>query len=138
MFYAVLTLHLLAVASKLAVLFFIPRLKDVEQVRRLYTAYRKWDIVADVLLWATGLAFFFVTSFAFLMQWWLIISMLLYTFVFYMFKRFLMRGLAEVAESRKVFAEKELKTLRFQNLCVGIFSVFLIGCIAVMMMTKPF
>ena len=138
MFYVVLTLHLLAVASKLAILFFIPRLKDVEQVRRLHAAYRKWDIVADVLLWATGLAFFFVTSFAFLMQWWLILSMLLYTFVFYMLKRFLMRGLAEVAESRKVFAEKELKTLRFQNLCVGIFSVFLIGCIAVMMMTKPF
>ncbi|BAU28004.1 hypothetical protein DFP93_10179 [Aneurinibacillus soli] len=138
MFYAVLTLHLVAVVSKLAILFFIPRLKTVEQVRRLYTAYRKWDIVADVLLWATGLAFFFVTSFAFLLQWWLIVSMLLYTFVFYLLKRFLMRGLAEVAESRKVFADKELKSLRFQNVCVGIFSVFLIGCIGVMMMTKPF
>jgi hypothetical protein len=55
-----------------------------------------------------------------------------------MMKRFLMRGLTEVANSRKIHAEKELKTLRFQNLCVGLFSVFLMGCIAFMMINKPF
>ncbi|KIV52610.1 hypothetical protein AM501_28975 [Aneurinibacillus migulanus] len=138
MFYVVLTFHLLGVAAKLAVLFLIPRLKDVEQTRSFLVTYRKLDITADIILWGTGLAFFFVTSFQYLMQMWLLVSMLLYMFVFYMLKRFLMRGLREVADSRKVHAEKELKTLRFQNLCVGIFSIFLMGCIAFMMMNKPF
>ncbi|MFT9846142.1 hypothetical protein [Aneurinibacillus sp. REN35] len=134
----VLTLHLLAVTAKLAVLFLIPRLKDVEQTKRFLVFYRKLDWTADIALWVTGLAFFFVTSFQYLMQMWLIVSMLLYMFVFYMLKRFLMRGLKEVANSRKVHAEKELKSLRFQNVCVGLFSLFLMGCIAFMMMNKPF
>lgn len=138
MFYVVLTLHLLAVTAKLAVLFLIPRLKDVEQTKRFLVFYRKLDLTADIALWGTGLAFFFVTSFQYLMQMWLIVSMLLYMFVFYMLKRFLMRGLKEVANSRKVHAEKELKSLRFQNVCVGLFSLFLMGCIAFMMMNKPF
>jgi uncharacterized membrane protein len=138
LFYFVLTFHLLAVTAKLAVLFLIPRLKNVEQTRRFLVMYRKLDRTADIVLWGTGLAFFFVTSFQYLMQMWLIVSMLLYMFVFYMLKRFLMRGLEEVANSRKIHAEKELKTLRFQNLCVGLFSIFLIACIAFMMMNKPF
>ncbi|MBN6185570.1 hypothetical protein JQN58_01050 [Aneurinibacillus sp. BA2021] len=138
MFYVVLILHLLAVTAKLAVLFLIPRLKDVEQTRRFLVFYRKLDRTADIALWGTGLAFFFVTSFQYLMQMWLIVSMLLYMFVFYMLKRFLMRGLEEVANSRKIHAEKELKSLRFQNICVGLFSIFLMGCIAFMMMNKPF
>ncbi|AMA73268.1 MULTISPECIES: hypothetical protein [Aneurinibacillus] len=138
MFYVVLTFHLLAITAKLAVLFLIPRLRSVEQTRRFLATYRKLDCAADVVLWSTGIAFFFVTSFQYLMQMWLIVSMLLYMFVFYMMKRFLMRGLVEVANSRKIYAEKELKTLRFQNLCVGLFSIFLMGCIAFMMMNKPF
>jgi hypothetical protein len=138
LFKFVLFLHLLAVASKLVVLFLIPRLKNVEQTKRFLVKYKKIDLAADIVLWTTGLAFFFVTSFAYLMQMWMLVSMLLYMFVFYMLKRFLMRGLKEVAESQKIHAEKELKSLRFQNVCVGIFSVFLIGCIGVLMMTKPF
>ncbi len=138
MFSIVLTLHLIAVIAKLAVLFLIPRLKDVEQTRRFLATYRKFDRAADLLLWASGIAFFFVTSLAYLMQMWMLVSILLYMFVFYMIKRFLMRGLREVADSRKLYAEKELKSLRFQNVCVGLFSVFLMGCIAVMMITKPF
>jgi uncharacterized membrane protein SirB2 len=138
LFYFVLSFHLLAVAAKLAVLFLIPRLKDVEQTQRFLVTYRKLDRVADIVLWGTGLAFFFVTSFQYLLQMWLLVSMLLYMFVFYMLKRFLMRGLQEVANSRKIHAEKELKTLKFQNLCVGLFSLFLMGCIAFMMVNKPF
>ncbi|WP_047151054.1 DUF2269 family protein [Aneurinibacillus tyrosinisolvens] len=138
MFYFVLTFHLLAVAAKLAVLFLIPGLKSVEQTKRFLGIYRKTDRYADIVLWATGLGFFFVTSFQYLMQMWMLVSMLLYMFVFYMLKRFLMRGLTEVAESKKLHAEKELKSLRFQNLCVGLFSIFIMGCIAFMMITKPF
>lgn len=138
MFHIILTIHMLAVALKLVVLFMIPRIKDVEQAKRFIHTYRKIDISADVVLWSTGLGFFFVTTFEYLLQPWMLISMLIYTLIFYAMKKILMRGVQRVAESGKLYAEKEIKELRTQNVCVAIFIVASLAGIGYLMVNKPF
>lgn len=133
-----MTLHLLAVIGKLAILFVIPRLKSAEQAQRTLNSYKKMDIWLETLLWSTGLGFFFVSSFAYLMQLWMIVSMLLYVLAFYIVKRILLRGLQNVVDSGKVFAEKELRTLRVQNGCVAIFILCSLAGIGYLMVVKPF
>lgn len=138
LFSFVLIIHLAAVTGKLFPLFRIPRLKDVEQTKEFLKSYKKIDIMADILLWATGLAFFFVTTFEYLLQPWLITSMLIYVLIFYMMKKILLRGMNQVVESGKLYAEKELKTLRTQNICIAIFIVASLAAIGYLMVNKPF
>lgn len=138
MFYLVLTVHLLAVAGKLVPLFVIPRLKNVEQTQKLFQTYKKTDLLADVVLWITGLGFFFVSSFEYLLQPWLIISMLIYVVIFYITKKILVRGMGSVVESGKLYAEKELKILRTQSYCLAIFILASLAAIGYLMVNKPF
>jgi Zn-dependent protease with chaperone function len=138
MFYTILVLHLLAVSAKLIVLLKIPRLKNAEQTKQFLQSYRKWDITADVMIWITGLSFFFVTTFAYLMQTWLLVSMFLYMLIFFVMKKVLIRGLNKVVDSGKVHAETELKTLRVQNVCIAVFMLASLAGIGYLMATKPF
>ncbi len=138
MFYLVLTIHLLAVAGKLIPLFVIPRLRNVEQTQRLFQTYKKTDVFADIVLWITGLGFFFVSSFEYVLQPWLIISMLIYVVIFYITKKILVRGMNSVVESGKLYAEKELKILRTQSYCLAIFIVVSLATIGYLMVNKPF
>lgn len=137
-FYLILGFHLFAVTIKLGLLFLIPRLQDVAQVQAFLGKYTKWDSIANWLLWLTGGAMVLTTSLEYLLQLWLLVSMLLYMIVFWIVKRVVLRSLQQVAASKKVHAHEEMKRLRFENLCVT-FTVFgLLAAIGTLMMTKPF
>lgn len=138
LFFLILALHLLAVTVKLGLLFLIPRLKNVADVQSFLVKYKKWDSLANWLLWITGAALIFTTSLQYLLQTWLIVSMLLYVIIFWIVKKVVLRGLEQIAASKKVHAQAELKKLRFENFCVAITVVGLLGAIGAMMMTKPF
>lgn len=138
LFYLILSFHLFAVTVKLGLLFLIPRLQNVTQVQSFLFKYKKWDSAANWLLWLTGAAMVFTTSLEYLLQMWLLVSMLLYMLVFWIVKKVVMRGLQQVATSKKVHAHEELKKLRFENLCVIVTVFGLLAAIGTIMMTKPF
>ncbi|MFC4769574.1 DUF2269 family protein [Effusibacillus consociatus] len=136
-FYLILGLHLLAVAFKLGLLFLIPRLKNVEQVQSFLGRYKKMDSAANWCLWLTGGAMVFTTSLEYLLQMWLLVSMLIYMIIFWVVKRVVVRGMEEIAASKKIHAHEELRKLRIENLCVGVVVFILLMSIGTLMMTKP-
>jgi hypothetical protein len=138
LFYIILVFHLIAVLIKLGVLFYIPTLKDVTQIKSFLGVYKKIDRWADIVLWASGAGMVLATSWRLLMQMWLLVSMLIYVLIFYIIKRVVLRRMEKIVASNKVFARDEIKTLRFENYCVIIASVILFGAIGTLMMTKPF
>lgn len=138
LFYIILVFHLIAVVVKLGVLFYIPRLKDVMQIKNFLGYYKKIDRWADIILWATGAGMILATSWRLLLQMWLLVSMLIYVLIFYIIKRVVMRRMQQIVESNKVFAREEIATLRFENYCVIVACVILFGAIGGLMMTKPF
>jgi hypothetical protein len=138
LFYIILVFHLIAVLIKLGVLFYIPTLKDVTQIKSFLGVYKKVDRWADIVLWASGAGMVLATSWRLLLQMWLLVSMLIYVLIFYIIKRVVLRRMEKIVASNKVFARDEIKTLRFENYCVIIASVILFGAIGTLMMTKPF
>lgn len=138
LFYIILVFHLIAVLIKLGVLFYIPTLKDVTQIKSFLGVYKKIDRWADIVLWASGAGMVLATSWRLLLQMWLLVSMLIYVLIFYIIKRVVLRRMEKIVASNKVFARDEIKTLRFENYCVIIASVILFGAIGTLMMTKPF
>lgn len=137
LFYLILGFHLAAVFVKLAVLFYIPRLKDVESIRKFLGTYKKIDRFADYFLWATGIGMILVTSIEMLLQVWLLVSMFLYMLIFMIVKRVIVRRMEKILASNKLYARDEIKTLRFENWCVIVSAIILLGAIGTMMMTKP-
>ncbi|HEU4965234.1 MAG TPA: hypothetical protein VFV52_15505 [Bacilli bacterium] len=137
LFYTILVLHLIAVFTKLAVLFYIPRLKDVEAIRNFLGTYKKIDRYADTFLWATGIGMVLATSIQLLLQVWLLVSMFLYLLIFVIVKRVVVRRMEQILASNKVYAREEIKRLRFENYCVIVAAVLLLGAIGSLMMTKP-
>ncbi|MDI3328622.1 MAG: DUF2269 family protein [Alicyclobacillaceae bacterium] len=137
-FYILLAFHLGAVAVKLAVLFYVPRLKDVRQIRAFLGTYRRLDWITDWVLWLTGAGFFFVTSWEYLLQLWLLVSMLIYLLIFIMIKKVVIGGMQRIAQTKKLHAYEEVSRLRFENLCTGVAVAGLLGMIAYLMITKPF
>ncbi|MGZ4032797.1 MAG: hypothetical protein ACXVP2_11635, partial [Tumebacillaceae bacterium] len=127
LFYSILVFHLLAVIVKLGVLFYIPTLKDVMQIKNFLGIYKKIDRWADIILWASGAGMVLATSWRLLLQMWLLVSMLIYVLIFYIIKRVVLRRMEKIVASNKVFARDEIKTLRFENYCVIIASVILFG-----------
>ncbi|GIM45079.1 hypothetical protein DNHGIG_06280 [Collibacillus ludicampi] len=136
-FYVMLALHGIAVLVKLGLLLYIPFLKNVTQVQSFLEKYRKIDRAADLFLWGTGAGMLFVTSWSLLLQTWLWLSILLYVLVFLLIKKVLIRRLQEIAASKKIYARDEIKTLRTENLCVGLVIVALLASIGTLMVTKP-
>ncbi|WP_018133161.1 hypothetical protein [Effusibacillus pohliae] len=136
-FYLVLALHLAAVACKLGLLFMIPRLKNVAQVQSFLAKYKKFDSAANWTLWLTGGAML-LTNIRLLFQMWLLVSMLIYMAVFWIIKRVALRGMEEVAASKKIHAHEELRKLRIENLCATVVVFILLMSIGTLMMTKPF
>ncbi|MFD2169603.1 hypothetical protein [Tumebacillus lipolyticus] len=137
-FYLILGFHLLAVVTKLGVLFYIPRLKDVAQIQSFLGKYKAIDRYANYSLWATGLGMVLVTSIQLLFQMWLLVSMLLYTLIFYIIKRVVMRRMESIIATNKVYAHEEIRTLKVENYCVIVVSLGLFLAIGGLMMTKPF
>ncbi|ARU59881.1 hypothetical protein CBW65_01515 [Tumebacillus avium] len=137
-FYMILGIHLLAVVIKLGVLFYIPALKDVAQIQAFLGKYKMIDRYANYSLWATGLGMVAVTSLELLFQMWLLVSMLLYTLIFYIIKRVVMGRMEKIIASNKVYARDEIRTLKVENYCVIVVSVGLFLAIGGLMMTKPF
>jgi hypothetical protein len=137
LFYILLVFHLAAVVVKLGVLFYIPRLKDVTQVKRFFATYKKVDFWANILLWATGLGLVLSTSLKMLTQLWLLSSMLIYMLIFYIIKRVIFRRMQSIIDSNKIYARDEIRTLRVENWCVIVVSVGLFLAIGGLMMTKP-
>ena len=137
-FALILGLHLIAVAIKIGVLFYIPFLKNVEMIRKFLDLYQKVDRYADWTLWLTGASMFLVTSWKYLLQMWMLVSMLLYTLIFYIIKRVIVGRMNKIIESNKVFARDEIKTLKVENYCVIVVSIGLLGVIGALMVTKPF
>ncbi|MBX6394578.1 MAG: DUF2269 family protein [Alicyclobacillaceae bacterium] len=137
-FHVLLAFHLGAVAVKLAVLFYVPRLKDVQQIRAFLSTYQRLDRITDWVLWLTGAGFFFVTSWRYLLQLWLLVSMLIYLLIFMMIKKVVIGGMKRVAATKKLHAYEEVSKLRFENVCTAIATAGLLGIIAYLMVTKPF
>jgi hypothetical protein len=136
-FLIILAVHVATVAVKLAVLFYIPRLKDVAQIQQFLGKYKKMDRWTDYSLWVTGILLFATTSWRLLLQRWLLLSMLIYSLVFVLIKVVLIRRLEWISSSRKIYAKAEIGKLQFENWCVGIVIVFLMLSIGALMMTKP-
>ncbi|MDI3257995.1 MAG: hypothetical protein QJR01_09785 [Kyrpidia sp.] len=137
-FYILLVFHLAAVAVKLAVLLYVPRLKEVEQIRAFLSTYRRLDWTTDWVLWLTGAGFFLVTSWRYLLQLWLLVSMLIYLLIFLLIKKVVVRGMKRIAATKKLHAYEEVSKLRFENVCTAVAVVGLLGIIAYLMITKPF
>jgi hypothetical protein len=137
LFYITLTLHLLAVATKLGLLFVVPRLQNVEQVQRFLEKYKKYDSAANWTLWLTG-AVMVAVNIRLLFQMWLLVSMLIYMVIFWVIKRVALKGMQEIAASKKVHAHEELRKLRFSNWCAILVVFALLMSIGTLMMTKPF
>ena len=138
LFSIMLGLHLLAVVIKFGVLFYIPFLKNVEMIRKFLDLYKKVDSYSNWALWLTGAGMVLATSIEYLLQMWLLVSMLLYTLVFYVIKRVLVRRMEKILETNKVFAREEIKTLRVENYCVIVVATGLFGAIGALMVYKPF
>jgi hypothetical protein len=136
-FYLLLSLHGLAVLVKLGLLIYIPFLKDVAHVQSFLARYRKIDRAADLSLWATGAGMLFATSWTLFLQTWLLLSIFLYILVFLLIKKVLLKRLQAIAESKKIYARDEFRTLRTENLCVSLVIVALLASIGTMMVTKP-
>lgn len=137
-FYIILAFHLAAVAVKLGVLLYVPRLKEVGQVRAFLSTYRRLDWITDWVLWLTGAGFFLVTSWRYLLQLWLLVSMLIYMIIFILIKVVVVGGMKKVAATKKLHAYEEVSRLRFENVCTIVSVVGLLGIIAYLMVTKPF
>lgn len=137
-FYVILGIHLLAVVIKLGVLFYIPALKDVAQIQAFLGKYKTIDRYANYSLWGSGFGMVAVTSIELLFQMWLLVSMLLYTLIFYIIKRVVMGRMEKIIASNKVYARDEIRTLKVENYCVIVVSVGLFLAIGGLMMTKPF
>lgn len=134
----VLWLHMAGVFVKLGLLFYIPFLKDnVEKLKSFVVRYKQIDRYASWSLWITGFGFFFVTSWEFLMEFWLQVSMLLYVLIFYIIKRVILGRMRKIIDSNKVFAREEFKTLRTENYCVIVVSIGLFVAIGALMVVKP-
>ncbi|GAX88944.1 hypothetical protein [Effusibacillus lacus] len=136
-FYVTLALHLLAVAFKLLLLFMIPRLKNVAQVQDFLVKYKKMDSAANRTLWLTGGAMI-LANYRLLFQMWLLVSMLIYMVIFWIIKQVALKGMEEVAASKKIHAREELRKLRISNWCAIIIVFILLMSIGTLMMTKPF
>jgi hypothetical protein len=137
LFFPILILHVLAVTLKLAVFFFVPRLKNVEEVRRFLGRYRPYERTADWLLWITGALLLYVAGWRMLLQSWMLISIGLYLIVFLAIRFALMKELEKISDSKKIIAGAELARLRTSNWCVAILSVGILAIIAYFMMVKP-
>ncbi|ASS74362.1 hypothetical protein CIG75_04770 [Tumebacillus algifaecis] len=137
-FYVILGFHLLAVVIKLGVLFYIPALKNVAQIQSFHSKYKMIDRYANYSLWASGFGMVLVTSIQMLFQMWLLVSMLLYTLIFYIIKRVVMGRMEKIIATNKVHAHEEIRTLKVENYCVIIVSIGLFLAIGGLMMTKPF
>lgn len=138
LFYIILGLHIVAVIVKLGVLFYIPFLKDVASVQSFLVTYKKIDRAADYSLWVTGAGMVLATSIELLFQMWLLVSMALYTLIFWIIKLVIIRRMNSIIESKKVYARDEISTLRTENYCVIVVSLALFGAIGFMMSNKPF
>jgi hypothetical protein len=138
LFYIILGLHLCAVIVKLGVLFYIPTLKNVEQVENFIGPYKKIDRVANYTLWGTGAGMVLATSWELLLQMWLLVSMLIYTLIFVIIKKVVLSRMESIVGSNKVFAREEMSKLRFENFCVIVTAVGLFGVIGYLMANKPF
>lgn len=132
-----IVVHIVAVLSKLTLFFAIPRLQTVDSVRTFITRYRPMERSADVVLWLTGAGLLYFASWSMLRQTWMIVSLILYLFVFIAIRFALTRELQKISQSRKLYAADELRKLRTNNWCVGILAVVLLGVIAYLMMAKP-
>ena len=128
---------MIGVVVKLGVLFYIPAIKNVAQLQKFLGYYKKIDRWADVSLWITGGAMFFVTSIEYLLEFWMLLSMLLYTLIFYIIKRVIVGRMTKILDSNKLYARDEFKTLRTENYCVIVVSVGLFVAIGALMVTKP-
>lgn len=137
LFYAILPFHLAAVLAKLSVFAYVPRLRDAEAVKAFFARYKRWDRIANWAMWITGALLIAVTSWRFLLQAWLLVSMLLYILLFVIIRAIMFRRLRLIAESRKVFAREELQVLRTESWCVAIVAIGLLGGIGFLMATKP-
>jgi hypothetical protein len=138
LFYPVLGAHILTVCYKLAILFRVPKLENVSQIKEFLTKFKKKERMTDYVLWATGAGLFLVTSIKLLLNLWMLVSMLLYTLIFLMIKYVIIRRLELIVKSKKIYAPDEIKTLRFENTCVAVVIVGILGGIGYLMMTKPF
>lgn len=138
LFYVILGFHLCAVLVKLGVLFYIPRLKTVENVEKFLVWYKKIDRTADYTLWITAAGMVLSTSWQLLLQMWLLVSMLIYMLIFIIIKKVILSRLNSIVQSNKVFAREEIAKLRFENYCVIITAVALFGAIGFLMAKKPF
>lgn len=136
-FILILIVHLTAVAAKLTLFPFIPRLRDVKSVRAFYKWYRPLDRAANWTLWLTGILLVAVTSWKLLLQMWLLVSILLYIVVFLAIRMILVRRLKLIADSQKVLAHDELKLFRTETACVVVLVLGLLGAIGYMMVNKP-
>lgn len=138
LFYGLLTIHLFAVTVKLAVLFRTPFLQDKDGVVAFLSTYKKVDRTSDLTLWITAVGMILTTSIQYLLQMWLLVSMLLYTIIFWLIKRVVVRRMTDIATSKKIYAHEEMKKLRFENWCVAFTTLGLLMGIGSLMMTKPF
>lgn len=136
-FVPLIILHVTAVLAKLSVFFAIPRLRSVEQVTAFLRRYRPLERAADWILWLTGAALLYFTSWKMLRQTWMLASIFLYLLVFLLIRFALTKELHNIAASKKVLATAELAKLRVSNWCVGIIAIAFLGIIAYLMMTKP-
>ncbi|PWK13343.1 hypothetical protein [Tumebacillus permanentifrigoris] len=138
LFYVILGLHLCAVVVKLGVLFYIPRLKSVENVQNFIGWYKKVDRAANYTLWGTGAGMVLATSWKMLFQMWLLVSMLIYTLIFVIIKKVVLSRMESIVETNKVYAHEEMSKLRFENFCVIVTALGLFGAIGYLMANKPF
>ncbi|KEO84568.1 hypothetical protein [Tumebacillus flagellatus] len=138
LFTIILVFHLLAVVVKLGVLFYIPRLKTVEQVQSFLAPYKKIDRAADITLWVSAVAMILTAGWQILLQLWLLVSMLIYALIFIIVKKVILGRMNSIVETNKVFAREEMSKLRFENACVIITAVGLFGAIGYLMANKPF
>jgi uncharacterized membrane protein SirB2 len=138
LFYVILAFHLLAVVIKLGVLFYIPTLKNVAAIEKFLATYKKIDRYADISLWISGAGLVLSTSIYLLTEMWLLVSMLLYTLIFYIIKRVILRRMESIIATNKVHAREEIRQLRFENVCVIITALGLFGAIGALMVNKPF
>jgi len=133
----IIVVHVSAVLAKMSIFFAIPRLQSVDAVRRFRVRHRKFERVADAILWLTGVALLFFARWQMLRQTWMLVSIGLYILVFLAMRYALTKELEKISESKKKLAAEELKRLRTNNWCVAILAVVLLGVIAWLMMTKP-
>lgn len=133
----IILIHVLAVLAKLRIFFAIPRLKSVEAVKIFQHHYRKFERIADGILWVTGISLLAFAKWKMLQQTWMLVSIALYIIVFLAIRFALTRELEKISHSNKILASEELKRLRTNNWCVGVLAVVFLGVIAYLMMTKP-